>query len=722
MKRRQPLLLLSFCLAWIALMATPTFCFAQKAKVAIVYNQQQNIFRFTATEMKKDLERKGHTVSLADIGQLATIQGQHRIVLTVRGTAEASRLLSQPGVAALPASGPQGYSVRKQTRNGSQDWYVIGFDARGVLYGGLEVSETIRLKGLAALATVDRQPYIARRGIKFNIPLDARTPSYSDNADAAQQNIANMWDVNFWHEFLDEMARNRFNMLSLWSLSPFPSLVEVPEYPKAGLQDVKKTTTQLLPTTDAWYMSTPASLASLVTVKKMTLAEKIKFWQGIMEYARDRGIDCYLFTWNLFTYGTEHSGYGFTDKITDAKTKDYIRQATKALVKTYPLLKGIGLTAGENMYRLQEADKEKFLYESYGEGINDALAADPSRSFQLIHRAHQADINIIKSAFSGLNPRCRMDFSYKYSVAQMYSAEAPKYIYDSEFLEHIGDSRFFLTVRDDAWYNLRGGSDPAFARAYFKNMPKKNFEGFYVGPDGYTWGREYLSKHPDSPHQLVMKKRWYSFRILGQLAYNPETPDAHFADLLADRFPGVNAQKLHDAWAKASRIMPWVNRFHNERAQNDFQWYPEGCTSFYGFRTVDNFIASGPQKGEGLLSIPAYAQALLGNKSPDGITPLQVAESLQKTSAEALALVAGMSNPKDKELQETVGDIKAMAYLGQYYAKKILGATSKHLYDQALDPASKTKYRQAATTHLQQASHHWRQYAAQVSSATFPSI
>jgi hypothetical protein len=57
--------------------------------------------------------------------------------------------------------------------------------------------------------------------------LDARTPSYSDNADAAQQNIANMWDVNFWHEFLDEMARDRFNMLSLWSLF-LPSLVNVP--------------------------------------------------------------------------------------------------------------------------------------------------------------------------------------------------------------------------------------------------------------------------------------------------------------------------------------------------------------------------------------------------------------------------------------------------------------------------------------------------------------
>ena len=33
------------------------------------------------------------------------------------------------------------------------------------------------------------QSHIARRGIKFNIPLDARTPSYSDDSTSAQANI-----------------------------------------------------------------------------------------------------------------------------------------------------------------------------------------------------------------------------------------------------------------------------------------------------------------------------------------------------------------------------------------------------------------------------------------------------------------------------------------------------------------------------------------------------
>jgi hypothetical protein len=97
---------------------------------------------------------------------------------------------------------------------------VVGSDANGAMYGGLDVAEAIRLGTLAELTNGEHKPFIARRGIKFNIPLDARTPSYSDAGDAAQQNIPEMWSTEFWHSFLDEMARHRFNVLTLWNLHP----------------------------------------------------------------------------------------------------------------------------------------------------------------------------------------------------------------------------------------------------------------------------------------------------------------------------------------------------------------------------------------------------------------------------------------------------------------------------------------------------------------------
>ena len=65
------------------------------------------------------------------------------------------------------------------------------------------------------------------------------TTTTSDVCDAAQHNIAQMWSFDFWREALDELARQRFNVLTLWSLHPFPSMVKVPDYPEVALNDVK---------------------------------------------------------------------------------------------------------------------------------------------------------------------------------------------------------------------------------------------------------------------------------------------------------------------------------------------------------------------------------------------------------------------------------------------------------------------------------------------------
>jgi len=115
---------------------------------------------------------------------------------------------------------------------------VIGGDAAGAMYGRLDVAEAVRLGTLAVIAVGERKPHIEFRGIKFNIPLDVRTPSYSDNATAFQANIPEMWSRVFWGEFLDEMARHRYNVLSLWNLHPFPSIVKVPEFPDVALNDI----------------------------------------------------------------------------------------------------------------------------------------------------------------------------------------------------------------------------------------------------------------------------------------------------------------------------------------------------------------------------------------------------------------------------------------------------------------------------------------------------
>jgi hypothetical protein len=52
-----------------------------------------------------------------------------------------------------------------------------------------------------------------------------------------------------------------------------------------------------------------------------------------MQYAHDRGIAVYLFTWNIFTFGATGK-YGITPAQDNPITIDYFRKT----VLTYPLL------------------------------------------------------------------------------------------------------------------------------------------------------------------------------------------------------------------------------------------------------------------------------------------------------------------------------------------------------------------------------------------------
>ena len=52
---------------------------------------------------------------------------------------------------------------------------------------------------------------------------------------------------------------------------------------------------------------------NLKLVKKISIDEKIKFWQDVMLYAHNRGIEIYLFTWNIYVTGAEKYGIKPTD-------------------------------------------------------------------------------------------------------------------------------------------------------------------------------------------------------------------------------------------------------------------------------------------------------------------------------------------------------------------------------------------------------------------------
>ena len=623
--------------------------------------------------------------------------------------AESKALAQLLGVAPLKSASPQSYAVRRQDQRGRVTIAVLGADPVGAMYGGLDIAEAVHLGTIKETKDSDHSPHIAERGIKFNIPLDRRTPTYSDNSDSGQANIPEIWSMDFWRSYLDEMARQRFNVLSLWNLHPFPSIVRVPEYPDVALKEVwgNREPFDLKFDMNSSVMSQPFRLNNVAVVNRMTIDDKIRFWREVLQYAKDRGVDVYWFTWNIFVWGTEGK-YGLTEDGNNKDTIAYFRASVRETVKTYPLLAGIGITAGENMSSRQGAfDHEAWLWRTYGEGIRDALKDQPNRQFRLIHRYHQTSQSHTIEAFKDYPGP--FDFSFKYSVAHMYSETNPPFV--APVLEQMPKTiRTWLTVRNDDIYSYRWG-DPDFARTYVRNIPGSDrIAGFYMGPDGYNWGREFIDKEPETPRQLVMQKQWYSFTLWGRLSYEPDLPNSLFERMLAARFPGIPAAKLYQALAEASKIMPQITRFFWRDL--DFEWFPEGNIqkgNGTGFFTVADFIKGQVMPASGILNVRQWRSRFLKGAKMEGITPLHVAEALKTNAAAAHRLVAELRPfaGRSKELRLTLGDAEAMADLGDYYAEKILAAADLSLFDRNSQP----EHRDSAIQHLEAALAHWKAYA-----------
>ncbi|CCZ62360.1 hypothetical protein [Hungatella hathewayi] len=600
-------------------------------------------------------------------------------------------------------------------------------DDAGFMYGIFDVADMLRKNETIREAFVT--PYLKNRGIKFNIPLDARCPSYSDASTSASKNIMNVWDREFWHEFLDRMAENKYNVLSLWSLSPFPAMVRIPEFPRACIDDVKISTRSFKARLSGKNIFDEDHAANLVTVRKMTIDEKISFWQEIMQYAANRCIRIFVFCWNLFVYGTEGSGYGIEEDQNNPITRKYYYAAVQAMMDTYPLLAGIGVTTGENMnYNGRDtADAESFsstdigfVKETYGAAIDDYVKKHPERDFTFIHRMLMARYDHIMEAYENFSGN--FEISFKYSQAHMYSSTRPNFI--REFLEEKApDVKVWLTVRNDDYYMYRWGS-PDFAREYLANMPVSCLAGYYMGADGYTWGRDYMSRNDDS-HPLFIDKMWYMFKIWGQLSYNSELDNQYFKDEIKTRLEldDETTEMLFDAWNEVSNIIPEFNCTHWH--DFDFQWYPECCCMYrvdldkITFANINEFISCEAIPFGEYASVREYAESVVKGMKMEKISPeVQIAAILAhvKRVTELLEQLKGRS--ADPEYAKIIYDIEALNTLGYYLARKEEAAMALSVYRLNQDK----KYQGEAITKLKEALPYWKKYSSMSVRANIPQI
>ena len=626
--------------------------------VGIFFDPAVRQIKFAAGDVKAALEKNKFTVEMLPVASLRASYPNMKVVVALASDATVTATLAAQGGSRVAGLGEQAYALRTTSRPDLSYW-ALGGDANGAMYGGLQIADNIKFNQLTGSYDNEESPAILKRGIKLNLPLDLNSATY-DSArkvgDSARQAIPNVWDFNFWTAWFDEMARNRYNVVSVWNNHPFTSMIKMADYPDVAIQNV---------TGYDGYS------------KVMSMDEKIDHWRKVMAYAHSRGFDFYLINWNIWTDGATGK-YGIIDDkekaTTNPATIAYMRKCMTTLLETYSYLDGFGITQGEHMSG-NKADEAAFLSKTYGAGMAEYAKRHPERKLRFIHRWHMADFTEMKKNFAELMqlPNVTFDMSYKYSKAHMYATAVPGWMTDREqdALRKNG-LKSWQTVRNDSLYFVQWG-DPDFARAYLKGLPGQGdwFRGFLMGSDGFNPTKVFYTKDSVTQGLLEVQRQWYLFKLWGRLAYNPATPDAVFKSYLALKFPEVSPENLFAAWSKASRGLPKATELVHGEMKLDFQWWPEGCQSHKGFVTAAMFAAAGPGKGSPLCSIAGSA----ANKCVGGKSSYALADEIEADAVAALSIANTMSAATNTELGVAINNIKTMSYLTIYYAYKIRGAT-----------------------------------------------
>lgn len=619
---------------------------------------------FAAGDIKAALEKQKHTVQTHDLAALAKAGSGKKIVLAVATDKAVASMLSAQGGKAAVALGEQAYALRTTTKPDMSYW-VLGGDAVGAMYGGLQVAENISVNGLEGNFNTEESPFLMYRGMKLNLPLDKRIPTYVGgwSAHSARDAIPDVWDMTFWKTLIDQQARNRYNLVSVWVHHPFPALVRVPEYPNASLPNIQRYDGSII---------------------NLNHEQRVTFWRDVMKYAHDRGMKFYFFNWNIYVDYASTQYPALTKSPTNSTTIDYTSKSMRALLETYPELDGFGITTGDGMGSNKE-ENTQWSWDAYGKAVTEYLKENPSRQFNLIHRGVKTDPETCDAIYAPIKAVTNATFnmSAKYAMAHMYSTPAPKWTGDIQSCAKLG-LKTWLTFRNDDYFYLSWG-DPQFVRDFMAGIPLKDtVVGMYIGIDGYNPSRARLFKNESLNGQLEVERRWYMEMLWGRISYNPAISDDAFKNLLATRYPTVSAGDLFNAWTLASRSLPKVTELVMKNWSLDFHWYPEGCWSdpgrCSGFRTIDDgagakggFAGQDVANGSSLCNIADSAAGLCkGRKSS-----YEVADEMQADAKRALALIKIMQSGGKADLEVALNNVKQMAYLSAYYAHKIRGATYK---------------------------------------------
>ena len=595
---------------------------------------------------------------------------------------------------------------------GAEALWVSAADARGMIYGVLELADRVRCSsdaslGLRMTGAIEESPANRVRSVARAFCSEVEDKPW-------------YYDKQFWQDYLDMLALNRFNRFNFafgfgydfpqgvtgdYFHFPYPYLVDVP-----GYADVR---VMQLTTPDGKPLPAPVQVSKEERDKNFEMLRYISAETGARGLEFQLGIWTHAYQWTR-SPGAHHNIEGLTPETHAA----YCRDALAIILKECPEIQGLtfrvhgesGIPEGsypfwETLFEAISGCGRSVEIDMHAKGINQIMIDMASKTGMPVKVGakswaeqmglgyHQADIRELEiprpdrnesGLFSVSNGERRFT---RYGYADLYQ-EGKKY--EVLFRLWPGTQRHLL------W------GDPAMAAGYSETAHFCNAAGLEICEPLTFKGREgsgipggrcaYLDEELQRGPQ-DWKKFAYTYRVWGRLLYNPATSPDAWQRQLSSQF-GAGASVAETALANASRVLPLITTAHLPSASNHSYWpeiyanmpiVPDSEPSPYN-DTPKPFIFSTVTALDPQLfsSITEYVSALMDGGKCAKYSPLDVATWLEgfTTSSDAAmssmhGRVSATSKPESRQWEE---DVLIQIGLGKFFAAKLRSGLLYEIY------------------------------------------
>jgi hypothetical protein len=616
---------------------------------------------------------RAKNIRYEEVATLEAARGQIVIVFGLgNGSGPAADRLKASGVA-VP-SAPESLVIHWAEWKNKPLLLLSGSDDRGLMYSLLEVADRIGWardsgKPLSEVHNIQESPTVTDRGVTIFTMQQAQFET-------------RLHDENYWTKYFDTLARDRFNKFQVlfayemdgYMCPAYPYFVDTPGFPEVKVEGLSKEQQQ----------RNTSDLHRLIRM------------------AHDRGIRVTLGFWCHY-YKTSTSfrkanlDLPDTGKVVGLSLTNlipYTRAALETMLRAFPEVDRVQFLMNPES-GLQTKDAESFWTSVY-QGMKEAA---PNLQYEVRAKGVSDDL-IAQGRQLGLNIR----LNTKYWAEQVGLPYHPTHIQElnqferrhsyADMLKYPRNYQMHWTLWTSGTTRVLLWADPEYVKRFAGTLDLGDGEGFDMMEPLATK----MAGHPQQmrPFDLLapqyryydyeFERYWHFFELFGRLTYNPNTPSEEWDHEFEKRFGKEAAPYVEQGLHRASQIMPHItayclppNHFPTTRGwperqrQDDLPAYANAQPSDVAQFESLNDAATNTVEGGESAKIP----------------PMETSQWFAQASQDVLALVKDAEqhagpNP-GKEFLSTMVDLKILAALASYHAKRIPAGLSLALYNQTHD-------------------------------------